>query len=352
MTKNGKCLWIVETLLQAGALSLRELNERWERSALYDGHRIQERTFSRYKEHIAEEYAIDIDYSPSTNTYDIVNREEIRDNALYRYLFAAYHIADLNTQTLRHRDRVMMEPVPTGAEHLATILDAIDRKRTVRFNYTSYYSSELQDWELVPAFLRVFEGRWYLIAEYMNRQRVKTFALERISRLQIGEMQAESSPELCPEEYYAGCYGIIREAEKRPRLIACGPTDSSAATCAPSRCMNRRRRSKPRRIIRYLPTFCGRRSTSTSGFCGCVRRSNFSARKRFAGRWLASLVVLRKSIMRNSPVCRNWAIASDKIFSRSNIASDFCMGRSLNGWTLWKDKDGNTLDSAYRKQLE
>lgn len=45
MTKNGKCLWIVETLLQAGALSLRELNERWERSALYDGHRIQERTF-------------------------------------------------------------------------------------------------------------------------------------------------------------------------------------------------------------------------------------------------------------------------------------------------------------------
>ena len=114
MTKNGKCLWIVETLLQAGALSLRELNERWERSALYDNRRIQERTFSRYKEHIANEYAIDIDYSPSTNTYDIVNREEIRDNALYRYLFAAYHIADLNTQTLRHRDRVMMEPIPTG----------------------------------------------------------------------------------------------------------------------------------------------------------------------------------------------------------------------------------------------
>ena len=89
----------------------------------------------------------------------------------------------------------------------------------MRFNYTSYYSPELQDWELVPAFLRVFEGRWYLIAEYLNRQRVKTFALERISRLQIGETQAEPSPELLPEEYYAGCYGIIREAEKRPRLI-------------------------------------------------------------------------------------------------------------------------------------
>ena len=24
----------------------------------------------------------------------------------------------------------------------------------------------------------------------------------------------------------------------------------------------------------------------------------------------------------------------------------------LNGWLVWKDKDGNTLDSVYRKQLE
>ena len=200
--------------------------------ALYDNRRIQERTFSRYKEHIANEYAIEIDYSPSTNTYDIVNREAIRDNALYRYLFAAYHIADLNTQTLRHRDRVMMEPVPTGAEHLATILDAIDRKRTVRFNYTSYYSPELQDWELVPAFLRVFEGRWYLIAEYLNRQRVKTFALERISRLQIGETQAEPSPELLPEEYYRMLWNHPRSGET-PETDS--PVGRSAAALLPAR---------------------------------------------------------------------------------------------------------------------
>lgn len=219
MTKNGKCLWIVETLLQTGALSLRELNERWERSSLYDNRRIQERTFSRYKEHIANEYAIDIDYSPSDNKYHIANREEIRDNALYRYLLSAYHIANLHTQTLRHRDRVMMKPIPTGAEHLATILEAIDSKRTVLFNYTSYYYPELQDWELIPAFLRTFDGRWYLIAEYMNRQQVKTFALERISRLRIGETQAIPSPELTPNEYYTGCYGIIRDEEKRPKLI-------------------------------------------------------------------------------------------------------------------------------------
>ena len=45
-------------------------------------------------------------------------------------------------------------------------------------------------------------------------------------------------------------------------------------------------------------------------------------------------------------------MASDKAFSSASTAASFCLGRSANGWTEWKDKDGNTLDSVYRKQLE
>ena len=47
-----------------------------------------------------------------------------------------------------------------------------------------------------------------------------------------------------------------------------------------------------------------------------------------------------------------WIMNSDKTFSSPSTASDFCTGRSTNGWTMWKDKDGNTLDSVYRTQLE
>lgn len=45
-------------------------------------------------------------------------------------------------------------------------------------------------------------------------------------------------------------------------------------------------------------------------------------------------------------------LASDKTFPSPSTASDFCIGSSNNGWLVWKDKDGNTLDSVYRKQLE
>ncbi len=218
MTKNGKCLWIIDTLLQVGKLSLRELNDRWERSSLYDGNLLHERTFARYKDFIADEYNIDISYSAATNKYYIENSEEVRTNALYRYLLSAYRIAGLNTQALHHKDKLMLEPVPTGTEHLSMLLQAIDEEHTVKFKYRSYYSDGVQKWELIPCFLRIFEGRWYLVAEYMDRSKAKTFALERMSNLRIGAAHLQPSPKTAPETYYAGCYGIIHEMRK-PCLI-------------------------------------------------------------------------------------------------------------------------------------
>lgn len=50
--------------------------------------------------------------------------------------------------------------------------------------------------------------------------------------------------------------------------------------------------------------------------------------------------------------CDKLIMTSDKTFSSPSTAADFCLGSSNNGWLVWKDKDGNTLDSIYRKQLE
>lgn len=45
-------------------------------------------------------------------------------------------------------------------------------------------------------------------------------------------------------------------------------------------------------------------------------------------------------------------LEADKTFSSPSTAADFCIGSSNNGWLVWKDKDGQTLDAVYRKQLE
>lgn len=45
-------------------------------------------------------------------------------------------------------------------------------------------------------------------------------------------------------------------------------------------------------------------------------------------------------------------LESDITFASPSTASMFVLGRPSNGWCDWKDKEGQTLDSVYRKQLE
>ena len=47
-----------------------------------------------------------------------------------------------------------------------------------------------------------------------------------------------------------------------------------------------------------------------------------------------------------------YKLTTSKSFSSPSTAADFCAGSSNNGWLVWKDKDGNTLDTVVRKQLE
>ena len=219
MTKFEKCLWLVETLRHNDGLSFENLNKKWEQSSVYDGKLLIERTFNRYKEYIADCFGLDIEYSRSANIYSIVNKENVVNNALYRYLLGAFHVRALNTLAVKHRDRVMLQDIPTGVEYLGIVLEAIDEGKTVSFFYQSYFSTEKREkLNVIPCFVRMFEGRWYLIAEYLDRSKTWVYALERMQEVSVGTLSLHYLPENNPEDYYQGCFGIIRD-EQKPALI-------------------------------------------------------------------------------------------------------------------------------------
>lgn len=62
----------------------------------------------------------------------------------------------------------------------------------------------------------------------------------------------------------------------------------------------------------------------------------------------------RKSLIQEYTTIKNGKLVlnSDKTFNSPSTAASFCIGRSCNGWTIWTDDNGQTLDSVYRKQLE
>ncbi len=119
---------------------------------------------------------------------------------------------------MKHRELLILEEAPSGVEHLHTLLEAIDRKVVVAFDYSSFNRKTITHHERIPCFLKIWEQRWYLVAEPLSRKNPTVYALERISNLCLTEQQATPSFHITPQSYFEGCYGVNHE-DCQPVLI-------------------------------------------------------------------------------------------------------------------------------------
>jgi predicted DNA-binding transcriptional regulator YafY len=75
---------------------------------------------------------------------------------------------------------------PVAGETVLLLADAIRRRRRVLARYRSFEGEET-DRELSPHGLVVHSGRWYLAAHDHGRRDLRTFRVDRMSRLSAGE---------------------------------------------------------------------------------------------------------------------------------------------------------------------
>ena len=118
MSKLKKCLYLINLLERKGAMTLKEINDCYEYSSLYEGEEIQPRTFLRYKDYIDETFPCYIEFNQRTGKYELHRHQALygEDDSLYDYLLSAYHIEGMTELALKHRDKIMLTEAPTGVE--------------------------------------------------------------------------------------------------------------------------------------------------------------------------------------------------------------------------------------------
>lgn len=67
MSKLKKCLYLINLMERKGAMTLKEINDCYEHSSLYEGEEILPRTFLRYREYIEEAFPCYIDFNTVHN---------------------------------------------------------------------------------------------------------------------------------------------------------------------------------------------------------------------------------------------------------------------------------------------
>lgn len=205
----SRYIWIIDTLRHYGSLTRDELNRLWVKSPLSDGQPLPRRTFYTYRNAIEELFKITIDINPSTYEYSIETNDDHYESVV-TWLLNSASIGSLLNDARDIADRIFLEDVPSARQFMPVVVDAIKGNNTLRIDYHPYTRTlPTPDIYLEPYFLKIFKQRWYVTGRNVTENRIKTYALDRITDATMLPTRFLMPDDFSPEDYFANSYGII-----------------------------------------------------------------------------------------------------------------------------------------------
>ena len=215
MTKDlfDKYIWLVDTIHRAGRITLREINEKWAMSPLYDGADIPRRTFNNWKEAIQQAFDINIECRRVGGYhYYIENPEDLENSTTRSWLLNTFTVKNIISESKGIRDRILLENVPSGQKHLTPIIDAMQANKWLEIVHGSYRYDRPDTYTVQPWCLKLFNQRWYVCGYCRERDAMRTFALDRIIGLTAMNEAFEYPADFDPQGYFADFCGISTDS--------------------------------------------------------------------------------------------------------------------------------------------
>ena len=109
-------------------------------------------------------------------------------------------------------------PEIKGIQYFDPLVSAIENSRVLRISYLPYYEDKPYFNEVHPYLLKEFRSRWYLIGYNAYRERVRTYALDRIRNLEEMEEKVFKAAAFGVEDYFRYAIGIISPEGSPPAI--------------------------------------------------------------------------------------------------------------------------------------
>lgn len=178
---------------------------------------VSKRTFQRDLEDIRSIYNIDIQYDFSRKVYfiDFEQQPEVNERILEAFdTFNALNITDRLSNHIHFEKRR-----PQGTENLYGLLHAIKNQVQINFTYQKYWEDELTERIVEPYALKEFKNRWYVLANDLKDNQVKSFALDRLTDFEITKRKFQFPNDFNINDHYKYCFGIISPNGHKPQEV-------------------------------------------------------------------------------------------------------------------------------------
>ena len=221
----SKYVWLIETIYRAKRISYNELNERWKNDTDFSrGEELPKRTLKRWLDTIEVLFGINIENEGRGDyRYHIDDDENLAKKGLRSWLYGTFSVSNALVSSKSIQDRILLEYVPTGQEYLQTIIDAMKENREIHITYYNPWKDEEFDLILQPLCVRLFRQRWYVIAlnhyPWLSKDGPRIYSLERIRALLVRDESFDMPKDWSAEEYFEGCYGVIRDHKRNKELV-------------------------------------------------------------------------------------------------------------------------------------
>lgn len=221
MTQLQKYTWLIETIRRAGKITHRDLSDKWERRKdLSDCKPLHRATFNRWRDNILSQFGIIISCQRVGGyLYYIENPEDIDGDELKKWMLDSFAVGNLIGDNLSLKGRILVDQIPSGHDHLTTLLEAMKEKRVVNIVYKAFRYSRSFEIPVEPYCVKLFENRWYVLGHNLSKDTMRLYGLDRIESIEVTDQEYKLPEGFSASDYFSNYFGIVTDDRVKPERI-------------------------------------------------------------------------------------------------------------------------------------
>lgn len=227
MNQMQKYTWLIDTIHRAGKISQKDLSDKWERAIEYsNGDPLPRATFYRWRNAIYDIFKINIEcQNVGGYLYYISNPEDIDEDKLKKWMLDSFAVGNLIGENLSLKGRIIVDEIPSGRDHLTTILEAMKENRVVNISYRPFNKSHGYTFPIEPYCVKLFENRWYVLA-HNNRDEIKIYGLDRFENVEITDETFKLPKDFDADDFFSTAFGVVIGYDVKPERIVIRANES------------------------------------------------------------------------------------------------------------------------------
>lgn len=218
MTLTQKYIWLLDIIHKSGesGITFRDISTRWVSDHNLSDRPLDRATFNRWKDGIQEQFKIVIvNEKKPPYRYSILDPEIIEGNKMNKWLLDSVSVGTTLLGNLDIQDKILLEEIPSGRAHLATIVSALKHNHKVQITYRSFGKIYSSTFAIEPLCVKLYNNRWYVVGNSYpdGEQRRYTYGLDRIEETRELKEVFPYPEDFNTKEYFHDYIGVSRWAD-------------------------------------------------------------------------------------------------------------------------------------------